>query len=200
MNRKVRQVNEEWLVLVRFNELDGFVGQAIRKELSGRPVLQVGIFVRREITCRGTARNPRDAKIESKMFRSRFRPAQMPFADARGHIPGRLEPLRNGCLTGRQAFRPIRRRQKFRVREFFTGNVVGDVQTRRVFAGEERRAGWRAERCGGVSLGESHSLAREPVNVRCFVKWAAITAQPGPAEVIGEDENEIKSGFLFGFG
>ena len=52
--------------------------------------------------------------------------------------------------------------------------------------------GWRADRAGGIRIGESHTLPGQPVDIRCFVESAAIAAELIPAEVIGKNQDDIR--------
>ena len=58
-------------------------------------------------------------------------------------------------------------------------------------AGHQAAAGGRADRGGGVSVGKSHALAGEPVDVGRLVQIGPIAAQIGPAQVVHQDEHEV---------
>jgi hypothetical protein len=66
-----------------------------------------------------------------------------------------------------------------------------NVVARRVVAGEEAGAAGGAVASGGVAVGERHALAGEGVEVRGFVEVGALPADVLPAEVVGEDEDDV---------
>ena len=58
-------------------------------------------------------------------------------------------------------------------------------------AREHSRAGGRADVRRGIGVGETHTLGRQSVNVRCLVECTAVTTEIPPTEIIGEDEQDI---------
>jgi hypothetical protein len=71
------------------------------------------------------------------------------------------------------------------------GDVVRDVEPRRVLASHEARTSWRADGAGGVGLRKLHSLAGEAVDVRSFVKKAPHAPEVGPSQVVDQDEDDV---------
>jgi len=65
------------------------------------------------------------------------------------------------------------------------------MEPRWVLAGEDGSARRRAYAASGIIVGKAHPLRGEPVNVRRFVKCAALAAKIGLAQVIREDENDV---------
>jgi hypothetical protein len=59
-------------------------------------------------------------------------------------------------------------------------------------AGHEGSSGGRANGCGGVSLGEALALRREAIEVGRFIETVAVTAKLGPAEVVGENKDDVR--------
>ena len=59
----------------------------------------------------------------------------------------------------------------------------------------QRRPRRRADRRGGVVLREPRPLLRHPVEVRASaIARAAVAAQVAGAEVVGEDEDDVRTG------
>ena len=52
-------------------------------------------------------------------------------------------------------------------------------------------AGGRAERAGGVGLGEADAAGGEFIDVGGFAEGAAVDGGVAPAEVVGEDEDDV---------
>jgi len=67
----------------------------------------------------------------------------------------------------------------------------GDADPRRVLAGQDARPRRRAERVRGVRLGELHATGRKSIEIWRLVIGAAETVQVAPAEIVGEDEDDI---------
>ena len=94
-------------------------------------------------------------------------------------------------LFERQILRPIGHEQ-LRILRHQAGNPIGDVQPRRIFAGEQRRARGRADRAGRVGLREFHAVLRELVDVRRLVQIAAVAGEVGPAEVVDQNQHDVR--------
>ena len=58
-------------------------------------------------------------------------------------------------------------------------------------AGEYAGAGGGAERAGGVGLGEADAAGGEFIDVGGFAEGAAVDGGVAPAEVVGEDEDDV---------
>ena len=78
-----------------------------------------------------------------------------------------------------------------RILALVAGDPIGQVQPPRIATGENGRAARRANRAGRVGICEPHPFARQPIEIRGFVKLRAVTAEVAPAEVIDEKEHEI---------
>jgi hypothetical protein len=61
-----------------------------------------------------------------------------------------------------------------------------------VLAGEERPAGGRTGRAAGIKLREAHPLRRHPVQVRRWNFLLAVAPEIAPAQVIGEDDEDVR--------
>src|SRR5207249_9586620 len=70
--------------------------------------------------------------------------------------------------------------------------VGGQVQTRRRLAGEDSRPRGRADGLGAVGAGKTDALLRETIEVRSVVVLAAIAMEIVNAEVIAENEEDIR--------
>ena len=73
------------------------------------------------------------------------------------------------------------------------GEEVGEAEARGVFAGHDAGARGRADGTGGVGVGEAHATGGEAVDVGSFVEAAAVEADVAPAEVVDQDEDEVKA-------
>src|SRR5207247_9699558 len=105
----------------------------------------------------------------------------------------RSKRARDGDFLERQIFRPIRNKQLW-IFGRQTGNPISDVQTRGISAGQQCGPRWRTYRAGGIGLREFHPVTREPINVRRLVEVAAVTRQIGPAQIIGQDQDDVRWG------
>jgi hypothetical protein len=71
-----------------------------------------------------------------------------------------------------------------------SGNVLRDAEAGLVLARLQIGPRGRADRpC--IELRESHPLAGQPVDVRRFVEAVAVTRQVRPAEIIGQDQDDV---------
>ena len=70
-----------------------------------------------------------------------------------------------------------------------------DAGARAVLAAHQRGPGGLAVRAAGVAVGEPHPLGGQAVDVRRLVVLAAEAADVGVAEVVGQDEDDIRPRF-----
>ena len=81
------------------------------------------------------------------------------------------------------------------------GDEIRDTEARRIFSGHDATAGGRADAAGGVTLREPHAAFGERVDVRCLVERVrVIRADVHVAEVVGEDEDDVRAGGRGGVG
>ena len=73
---------------------------------------------------------------------------------------------------------------------------VGEMKSRRVTATENGGTAGRANRAGGVAIGEAHAVLGKLVDLGCLVECGTVTAEIPPTQVIDEEENEV--GFFLG--
>ena len=72
------------------------------------------------------------------------------------------------------------------------GNPIGDVQPSRILAGHQRGPRRRANGARRVIGREPHAVAGQPVDVRRLVEIAAVAAEVGPTQIVGDDENDVR--------
>ena len=109
--------------------------------------------------------------------------ADVPLADARRGIAVVAEHARQREPTGRDQRRPADSRE----------DRAAMRHTKRHLPRHQAVARRSADRARTVSIGESHSLAREPVDVRSRNSRLVVVAMHVPvAEVGGEDENDVR--------
>ena len=71
-------------------------------------------------------------------------------------------------------------------------STAQDTVTAYVPPCHQRRASGSVLGSGGVGIRESHALSGEPIDMRCFVEPASVTLQVGPAEIVCEDEHDVR--------
>ena len=106
--------------------------------------------------------------------------AEVPLADTSRGIPGRLQRLRQrdlgileaACRSGRQDSR----------------QPGTDGQPPR----EQRDAARRTHRRRRVALREAHAFEGHAVQIRSSNGGMAVTAEVAPAEVVGEDHDDVR--------
>jgi len=121
--------------------------------------------------------------------------AEMPFPDQRGEVARLLQMpgegrLRMGQVMQRSGF------DELPLLWAFARPLRPDrhVQPRGMLAGEERRTARRADG-HRVGMGEAKALLRESVEVRRLMQIRAVAAEVAPAQIIGEDEDDVGFGF-----
>jgi hypothetical protein len=72
------------------------------------------------------------------------------------------------------------------------GNPGEDAVAIRSAAGEDGGTRRAADGAGGVGLREAHPLAREGVEVGCLDDRMAVAAEVAPAEVVGEEHEDVR--------
>jgi hypothetical protein len=115
--------------------------------------------------------------------------AETPLADGGGGEAGFLEDLREGDrFGGKRVLAFI----EFRETEAFRLAVAADFGVAEVFAGEQHTARGRADRSTAVVAGEAGALGGETINVRCADFFLPVAAEFAVAEVVGQDEDEVR--------
>ena len=109
--------------------------------------------------------------------------AQMPLAEQRGAVSSRLQQRRQGRLGGRHP--DILRRGGDRL-------LQPDRQAVLVSPGDQGRACGRTHGGVSVALHEADAIGRDPVDVRRRDIRAAVTGHVGIAEIIGQEEHDVR--------
>ena len=107
---------------------------------------------------------------------------EMHLADGAGEVPGSRQHQGPG---GQTCFGVIRTQELA---------VVGNPRLDRVQAGQQGDAGGHADRMRAVSLFVEHPFPRDAVDVRGTHERGAVTAEEVVAQLVGDDEQEIRSG------
>ena len=192
MDGVVREVDEEWLCAVLFDEVDRLAGKAVSEIFALRSVGQVWEFIRAEVGWRRALFAAAEVEVEALVFGPMLgRIAEVPFSEecrfvaavpqclGKGEFPGGQKRLNRGalqCLV-RLVLAPWQ--------------PVRDAQAGWIFSGQDAGACWRADRRGGIGIGEAHALLSQVVKVRGLVKCAPVAAEVRPSEIIGEDEDDV---------
>ena len=113
---------------------------------------------------------------------------QMPLAEDAGRVAGVVQSLWNGHLACGQGVKIVRRQE---AASSVAGNKIRDLHAGRMPAGDERRAGGRADRGGGVAPCEEHPGGGQPVDRRRAVERAAGAAQVVGAQIVGQKHEHV---------
>ena len=175
----VRDVAEKRLVLVRLHELL----RRSRDCVFAFPALDVRWL------CIGWRRHD---FIKTLLLRRIPRAAEMPFAKQPRRIARALQQLRDRPFLQRQLALDARLPELLRWRVCAARQEVRDVQSRRAFPRHQRRPRRRANRLRRVGIRKAHAFLREAVEIRRAMILAAVAAQIIHAEVIRENEHNIR--------
>ena len=187
MHLEVREVEEERAVLVAADEIHGLVGEKIA-EVGALRITH--LRVRDEIEMHA---HRDDGLVEAALARMMCGVlAEVPFAEHAGGVAGLLEGLGDGDFVERQ-FRDVvhgPQRPALPVEAVDAADGV-HAGARPVLAAHQRRARRLAIRAG-VGAGELHALRRHAVDVGRLVVLAAETGNIRVAEIVGEDEDDVR--------
>ena len=114
--------------------------------------------------------------------------SQMPFTGKEGLVVMLLERLGNGHLFVRKIIAILWMQHGVGGTITLARNPVSDVHPHWMPPGHDTRARGATHRAGGVTLSEAHTAGREPIDMGCLVKLAAIGPDIRPAHVIDEEE------------
>ena len=106
--------------------------------------------------------------------------AQMPLADGTGRIAYALEHICHGKLGRLDNHSRIAR------------SHIGARLAPRIFAREKGVAGWGTGRGDGVGIGETDSLLRQLIHIRCLYVPGTIASQVAITQVIGKDDDDVR--------
>ena len=110
--------------------------------------------------------------------------AEAPLAEEAGGVAGLVKNFGDGDVVLEQAFAVT------------LVGVAADAGVAGVEPLHEAGPRRRADRVAGVGVGEAHALAGEAVDVRSEDLFLAVAAKVAPAEIIGEDEDDVGLGAL----
>lgn len=178
VRRVVRQVEEKWARLV-------FLDESLR--VLRQLILALAALGRARLRVRATG----DCDIEALFLRPEPRPAEMPLADARRDVAGLAQHLREREFLQREL--PFENRLKHFLRRSIgpARQEIRDVQPRRIFPREQRRARRRAHGLP-IRIREPHPLPCELVEVRRVVIGATVAVEIVDAEIVREDEDDVR--------
>src|SRR5438552_2483613 len=108
--------------------------------------------------------------------------AQAPFAEGRRLVTGRLEDFGHGQVGRLQRH----------------ARVAANPRVSGMHAGHQTTTRRRADRAAGVALSESHPFVRKTVNVRRFDPLLSVATEVAVAEVISQNENDVRSALPLG--
>ena len=214
MHGEEPEVDEKRASLAGADELAGLVGHAFVDVPSGFVLdLRIGDeFPGREVATTaagaGSLGCVRPVDVEALVARlvgvSRFQVmAEVPLAKVRRRVTRNLECFGERMVVGleagdaigdeyadftvlvlTEAFLELHRRQM--------ADGRGDAGTGRVLAGQDARASRRAERAGGIRLREPDAAGGQAIEVGRLMILAAEAGEVAPAEVVGQDQDDIR--------
>ena len=142
----------------------------------------------KEIT--GTAHDAEEF-VEPVFQRTEIRKiSTVPFPDERRIISGALNDRRDRGVITRNAdgLYAITQHLSIANRFFQANREPGGIPSCK-----KTDAGRRANRCSGIGVREAHPFLREPIQMRRSVIGPTVTTQIAPAEIVGENENNIRT-------
>ena len=204
------QIKKERFRFVAFpDQPDGLMGNAIAKvfpflaalgqsrnssAMVGFPAPCIVIAIRPEKARRRSALVACDVDVEALLLRQKlFAMPEMPLAYMPRGVTGIAQDFSERHLGQRQFLVDLRR-QVF-AGLVVAGDVVSDLQPSWIAPGQQRRTGRRAIGMCGIPLSKPHAFPGQLIEVWRFVKRAAIAGQVSPAQIVGEDHDNIQ--FLF---
>ncbi len=198
------EIDEERLIARAIDHFDRFIRQAIGEvfvrfaefevwNVAKLPAVELCAGVRPEKGLRRAPIGPADVDVETVCFRVVLPVAEVPFADQRGEVARAVETFRDGILAGGEIPDRFRVAQPALFRSAFLGafRPDGEVKAGGVFAGHQSRARRRADG-HRVGLRKANRFTGEAVEVGRLVQIRPVTAEVGPAEIVGENEKNIR--------
>ena len=187
------------MLVVGIDELNCFVGEAVRQVFALRASLQTGhipervapfrSFIGMEVRCGLTGSGPAHVQIEPLPLGEVGSAPQVPLPEVPGRVPRLLQGLRQRELPRSQMVHVIRREK---ISPLPSPDPIGDVQAGRVFAGEEAGPSRRTYGAGGISLREAHPGGCQLIDIRCEVERTAERTQVTPPQVVNKEEDEVR--------
>ena len=160
-------------------------GHAFRAVVE-RDLLAVVLDERRVVAVRDPLARHAEEALEALLERTArgVEAAHAPLAEGAGRVARRLQRRGQRGDAGRQG-------ELFLIPHV---PVVARRRAARVAAGHEHRAGGRAYGVAAVVAGEDHPFAGEAIHVRRADDLLAVVADFAVAEVVGQDEDDVRSG------
>ncbi len=204
MRREKRQIKEEGPVPVSGDEAAGLAGQALGEVLAfwaGREAVEPevapvgGAGIGGKVVRWLAQETPGDVLAEAVpqgvggvIVRALVR-AQVPLADVCADM------LLQQFGQDRHVEGEVRTEGRFEQRRVCRRRVLSDVgqmEPRRVLAGEQAGPGRRTDGAGGVSVGEAHAFAGQPIEARRAMVSVPVANQIAPGQVVGQDHHDVR--------
>ena len=196
------KVGEEGFVLMLLDECASFRSESIRKVFALRAIGKLWITVGDEVFSGSVRPAPFPAAfvdIKTLVFGIKALGAEMPFPGEKGGIAVLLQCFGKGLLLQGKMLAIACREQRLIFCPVVLDIVglggakpVGGIEAGGVFPGHDGSTGGAADGAGSVGIGESHALFGKVVEVGCLVERAAVAPEVSPAQVVGEDKEEIE--------
>ena len=206
VNRVVREVEQEWLVSEVLEDAQRLVRQPVGEVVAVGPSFRkridspVGALVGMEVAAGGTPFVASHVPLEPVAVRREvhhdlgLQPRhQVPLPDMSRPIALDSEGFSQRGMAMLEPHRPVRRLQ-LGTDPVLTGNPVRHVRASRIEPGQQGRAGRRADRAGRVAVSEPHAVGSKAVYVRRLVEVAPIAAEIRPAEIVDQEDQEVRPG------
>ncbi|OPZ04305.1 MAG: hypothetical protein BWZ10_03187 [candidate division BRC1 bacterium ADurb.BinA364] len=184
------QVKEKGLILGAFDECGRFAGEGVGEVFllfDRLAVADDGIDIRLAGHVGVGAAEEAEVIVESALVRAQsLLEADMPFPGHSGCIAQVLELFGQSLLIQRQA-------------EIFGGEAFGAgivLEAKAMLIAPRHQAGARrrADRMGGVAVGEAHAIGGQRVDVWRGDVLATLAAQVGVAQIVGENDDDVGLG------
>src|SRR5262245_58781692 len=188
MNGEVVQAQKKWLILVSPDEIERLVGEKIGEV---GPLWVVDRRLRDEVE---VLAHGRDSLVEAALGGMVFpRLTKVPLAEQRCCVPGLLECLRHRDLFEGHLLDVVHRAERAALPvEAVDASDGIDTRARSVLSADESGARRLAVRPASVAGCETQALSGELVDVGRLVVLRALAAEVGPAEVVGENEDDVR--------
>ena len=135
-----------------------------------------------------------EADVKALFERHIIASTQVPLANVQRGIAGFLQAIDNRQLGQRQRLTELRWAQ---LRVVVVPGDVGEVQPRRIAAGQEAGPGGCADGGCRIGLREAHAPSGQTIQVRGFVEVAGVGAKVAsghvrPARIVGQDDQDVR--------
>lgn len=214
MRRIKSQIEEERILLVSLDEIDGIIGRNIRIVFDVLIVLicldvdelvivetVVWIIVRWIGFYRTDQPSVELVKTTIDWWWFWIIAIQMPFVDKTGFVAGSVQYRSDGRILRLQTCSAYNSRIAIRV-NFKTSHsscsthIITDTAVSCIFTGHQCATWWRADTRSGITLVESSTRSSQFINVWSLDSLAAVAGEIAISQIIGKDENDIGSVIL----